>query len=32
MKERAQAVNGDFILRSIPGQGTQIVVRVIVAS
>jgi signal transduction histidine kinase len=28
MQERARAVNGKFLLRSVPGQGTQIVVRV----
>lgn len=28
MEERARAVNGEFLLRSVPGQGTQIVVRV----
>ena len=27
MQERARAVNGKFMLRSVPGQGTQIVVR-----
>ena len=28
MRERARAINGEFLLRSVPGQGTQIVVRV----
>ena len=28
MQERARAVNGDFLLRSVPGQGTQVVVKV----
>ena len=28
MQERARAANGKFLLRSVPGQGTQIVVRV----
>ena len=28
MQERARAINGEFLLRSVPGQGTQIVVRV----
>jgi len=28
MQERARAINGKFLLRSVPGQGTQIVVRV----
>jgi signal transduction histidine kinase len=28
MKERARAINGEFLLRSVPDQGTQIVVRV----
>jgi signal transduction histidine kinase len=28
MRERARTINGDFLLRSVPGQGTQIVVRV----
>ncbi len=28
MRERARAIDGEFLLRSIPGQGTQIVVRV----
>ena len=28
MQERIRAVNGEFLLRSVPGQGTQIVVRV----
>ena len=28
MRERARANNGDFLLRSVPGQGTQIIVRV----
>jgi two-component system sensor histidine kinase UhpB len=28
MRERARAINGDFLLRSVPGQGTQIIVRV----
>jgi signal transduction histidine kinase len=27
MRERARAINGDFLLRSVPGQGTQIIVR-----
>jgi signal transduction histidine kinase len=27
MQERARAINGKFLLRSIPGQGTQIVVQ-----
>jgi len=27
MQERARAINGKFLLRSVPGQGTQIVVR-----
>jgi PAS domain S-box-containing protein len=29
MRERARAINGEFLLRSVPGQGTQIIVRVI---
>ena len=28
MQERIRAINGEFLLRSVPGQGTQIVVRV----
>ena len=28
MQERARAINGEFLLRSVPGQGTQVVVRV----
>ncbi len=28
MRERARAINGQFLLRSIPGQGTQILVKV----
>jgi len=28
MEERARAVNGKFLLRSVPGQGTQVVVQV----
>jgi len=28
MQERARAINGKFLLRSVPGQGTQVVVRV----
>jgi len=28
MQERARAINGEFLLRSVPGQGTQIVVQV----
>ena len=28
MQERARAINGEYLLRSVPGQGTQIVVRV----
>ena len=28
MRERARAINGEFLIRSVPGQGTQIVVRV----
>jgi signal transduction histidine kinase len=28
MQERARAINGEFLIRSVPGQGTQIVVRV----
>lgn len=28
MQERIRAVNGQFLLRSVPGQGTQIVIRV----
>jgi two-component system sensor histidine kinase UhpB len=28
MQERVRAINGEFLLRSVPGQGTQIVVRV----
>jgi signal transduction histidine kinase len=28
MQERARAINGKFLLRSVPGQGTQIVVQV----
>ena len=28
MQERVRAINGKFLLRSVPGQGTQIVVRV----
>jgi len=28
MQERIRAVNGEFLLRSVPGQGTQIVVQV----
>jgi two-component system nitrate/nitrite sensor histidine kinase NarX len=28
MQERARAINGEFLLRSVPEQGTQIVVRV----
>lgn len=28
MQERARAVNGEFLLRSVPGQGTQVIVRV----
>jgi two-component system sensor histidine kinase UhpB len=28
MRERARAINGEFLLRSVPGQGTQIVIRV----
>jgi signal transduction histidine kinase len=28
MQERARAIAGEFLLRSVPGQGTQIVVRV----
>jgi len=28
MQERARAISGEFLLRSVPGQGTQIVVRV----
>ncbi|MBN1452124.1 MAG: PAS domain-containing protein [Anaerolineales bacterium] len=28
MRERARAINGEFLLRSVPGQGTQIAVRV----
>jgi signal transduction histidine kinase len=27
MEERARAIRGEFMLRSVPGQGTQIVVR-----
>jgi PAS domain S-box-containing protein len=27
MQERARAINGEFLLRSVPGQGTQIVVQ-----
>ena len=27
MQERVRAINGKFLLRSVPGQGTQIVVR-----
>ncbi len=27
MRERARAINGKFLLRSVPGQGTQIVVQ-----
>jgi PAS domain S-box-containing protein len=28
MEERARAIRGEFLLRSVPGQGTQIVVKV----
>ncbi len=28
MRERARAINGQFLLRSVPGQGTQILVKV----
>jgi len=28
MQERIRAINGEFLLRSVPGQGTQIVVRI----
>jgi signal transduction histidine kinase len=28
MRERARTINAEFLLRSVPGQGTQIVVRV----
>ena len=28
MQERARAINGNFLLRSVPGQGTQILVQV----
>jgi len=28
MQERARAINGEFLLRSVPGQGTQVAVRV----
>lgn len=28
MQERIRAINGEFLLRSVPGQGTQIVTRV----
>ena len=28
MQERARAINGEFLVRSVPGQGTQIVIRV----
>jgi signal transduction histidine kinase len=28
MGERARTINGEFLLRSVPGQGTQVVVRV----
>jgi signal transduction histidine kinase len=28
MQERARAINGEFLLRSVTGQGTQIVIRV----
>lgn len=28
MRERARTINGEFLIRSVPGQGTQIVVRV----
>jgi len=28
MQERIRAVNGEFLLRSVPGQGTQIVIRI----
>jgi signal transduction histidine kinase len=28
MRERARAINGKFLIRSVPGQGTQIVVQV----
>jgi signal transduction histidine kinase len=28
MQERARAVSGKFLLRSVPGQGTQVVVQV----
>jgi signal transduction histidine kinase len=28
MQERARAINGQFLLRSVPGQGTQILVKV----
>jgi two-component system sensor histidine kinase UhpB len=28
MQERARAINGKFLLRSVPGQGTQILVKV----
>ena len=32
MQERARAINGEFLLRSVPEQGTQVVVRVRKAS
>ena len=28
MQERARAINGKFLLRSVPGQGTQVVVQI----
>lgn len=28
MRERARAINGRFILRSVPGRGTQVIIRV----
>jgi len=28
MRERARAINGEFVLRSVPGHGTQIIVQV----
>lgn len=28
MRERARTIHGEFLLRSVPGQGTQVVVRV----
>ena len=28
LKERARAVNGELLIRSVPGQGTQVVVQV----